>query len=228
MLTNVNDIRQQPAFTIPDAARYLHVSAGTLRSWVSGQSSLLETPKPNWLSFLNLVEAHVLASIRSEHIPLQRVRRSLSYLSKKFQLEHPLAEKVFQTDGVDLFVEHMGTLVNTSREGQLASMDLIRAFLKRLDRDTRGLPIRLYPYTFARVDATPPLDLLRRLEHAPRAIVIDPRISFGRPSIAGSGVAVDVLVSRFKAGERTSDLANDYGLQETQVEEALRSELAAA
>lgn len=228
MDTNRKDIRREPAFTIPEAARYLHVSPATLRSWVAGRKPVLRTPKGNWLSFLNLVEAHVLASIRSEQISLQKVRESVRYVSLSLKLEHPLAEKSFQTDGVDLFIEHLGLLVNTNRAGQLASRELLKAFLKRIDRDSRGLPVRLYPVTFAHVDATPPEDLLRRMESAPKAIVIDPNISFGRPSIAGRGIAVDVLINRFKAGERAGEIAADYGLAESQVEEAIRSELAAA
>ena len=119
-----SDIRTQAAFSIPDAARYLHIAPARLRTWVKGDVPLLATPAPGWLSFLNLVEAHVLAAIRSERIPLQRIRDSLAYLSQSFRLEHPLAEKVFQTDGVDLFVEHMGPLVNISRGGQLAARSL--------------------------------------------------------------------------------------------------------
>ena len=223
-----SDIRTQAAFSIPDAARYLPIAPGRLRSWVKGDAPLLATPAPGWLSFLNLVEAHVLAAIRSERIPLSRIRDSLDYLSRTFQLTHPLAEKAFQTDGVDLFVEHMGSLVNVSRGGQLAARDLILAFLKRIDRDSAGLPVRLYPYTFSGIDETPAEDLRQRLDEAPRSIVIDPRISFGRPIIAGTGIAVDVLASRWKAGERVRDLAEDYGIQEEQVEEAIRCELAAA
>ena len=221
------DLREMPAYGINEAAHYLGIPKATLRSWVLGRPYLTATGrrffKPiidlpdreqRLLSFVNLVEAHVLDAIRRAHgVALWRVRKALEYLKKELASKHPLAEQEFVTDRVDLFVEMFGQLVNISREGQLVIKDLIKAHLKRVERDTSGLPIRLYPFT------------RERKADEPKIIVIDPQISFGRPVLAGTGIATTIIAQRYKAGESIEELAEDYGRSRSEIEEAIRCEL---
>ena len=85
---------------------------------------------------------------------------------------------------------------------------------KRVQLDAEGMPIRFYPFTrgYGRED--------------PKLVVIDPAISFGRPVIAGSGVRTSVVARRIKGGEQVADVADDYLLDQSQIEEAVRYELA--
>ena len=55
-------------------------------------------------------------------------------------------------------------------------------------------------------------------------VVIDPALKFGRPCLVGTGVPTSMLAERFKAGDTIRHLAQDYGIDEGQVEEALRYE----
>lgn len=171
--------------------------------------------REQWLlSFENLVEAHVLDAIRRVHgVTFGRVRKAVEYLKKQLGSRHPLAEQKFATDGVDLFVEVFGQLVNVSREGQLAIRDLIQAYLQRIERDPVGAPVRLYPFT------------RERKPDEPKIIVIDPSISFGRPVLVGTGIATTIIAQRYKAGESVEELAEDYGRSRSDIEEAIRSEL---
>lgn len=59
-------------------------------------------------------------------------------------------------------------------------------------------------------------------------VVIDPRVSGGRPVIAGAGLATEVIAQRYKAGESIQELALDYDRPDTEIQEALRCELQAA
>jgi uncharacterized protein (DUF433 family) len=222
------DPRDIPAYTLSEAAHYLGVPASTLRSWFSGQryrvNGELRTFRPvirpanpagTGLSFSNLVEAYVLTSIRRKHkVPLPTVRRSLSFLERKLGAKRPLIDREFATDGVSLFVEHLGEIINIAREGQVEMADLIRAYLKRIDRDAQGAPIKLFPFM-----RTQPL------EEQPRSVVIDPRVSFGRPVLAGTAIPTAVLAEQFKAGDSVSDLAREYGTKEDAVWDAIRCEL---
>src|ERR1700681_1654144 len=113
------DPRLSPAYSMAEAAHYLRMPEGTLRSWVvgrwypvAGQSKRsrpliqLDDPQKQYLSFINLVEAHVLAAIRRRHgVKLPKVRTALEYVKRQFKVEHPLINQAFQTDGLDLFVE---------------------------------------------------------------------------------------------------------------------------
>lgn len=216
---------EAPAYRVPEAALYLGIPAATLRYWVKGAryrtrrgartaAPLIRTPEPGVLSFLNLVEAHVLDGLRREHhISLQHVRRALDYVVDRFPARHPLAEQSFATDGVDLFVERYGSLVNISAGGQTALREVLRAHLKRIERDDSGYPIRLFPYT------------RRTTLDEPRAVAIDPRVQFGRPVLAGTGIPTEVIAERFKAGESLDDLARDYGRTADEIQEAVRAEL---
>jgi hypothetical protein len=112
----VEDPRLFPAYSFADAARYLRIPEGTLRSWVIGRlypvSGLpkqfrplirLRDSKQRFLSFINLVEAHVLAAIRRGHgLKLSSVRGALDYVERHFGDERPLISQSFRTDGLDL------------------------------------------------------------------------------------------------------------------------------
>jgi len=163
---------------------------------------------------MNLVEAHVLDAIRREHeIPLGKVRRALDYLKQQFPSKHPLADQRFETDGLNLFVEKYGRLINISAAGQLAIRRLLEAHLHRIERDREGFAIRLFPFT------------RKRVPEEPRLVVIDPFVSFGRPVLVGTGIPTAVIAERYKAGESIDLLAKDYDRQRLEIEEAIRCEL---
>jgi uncharacterized protein (DUF433 family) len=54
--------------------------------------------------------------------------------------------------------------------------------------------------------------------------VIDPRVSFGRPVLAQGGVRTEVIQDRFIAGDSPREMAEDFGVNEAAILEALRFE----
>lgn len=217
---DLTDPRDIPAYTVGEAAHYLGVPKSTMRAWFAGQRGFRAVIKPAepkglGLSFSNLVEAYVLTAIRRKYkLSLPTIRRGLEYLVRKMDAKRPLIEQQFATNGVDLFVDHLGEVINISRDGQVEMADLIRAYLERVDRDGKGLPIKLYP--FMRSQAP---------REQPRTVVIDPRVSFGRPVVAGTGIPTAVLAEQFKAGDTVPVLAKEYGADEEAVWDAIRCEL---
>ena len=227
------DARELPNYRLPEAAHYLRVPLSTLRSWIFGQdypvaegrrrsATIIKVPDldPPRLSFINMVEAHVLSGIRYQHgVGLPAVRRAVLYLEQEYGSLHPLAEEDFQTDGVNLFVERLG-LLNVSAPGQYAMREILSALLRRVDRDAHGLAVRLYPFSRR------PVVTAEGLEDSPRVIVIDPRLGFGRPVLAGTGITTLTIAERFDAGEGVEDLAADYGRSPSEIQEAIRCEMA--
>lgn len=223
------DLREMPAYGIAEAAGYLRLPLSTLRAWMLGQryqagdaqkffKPVIEIAdrRGRLLSFINLVEAFVLTGIRRKHeIPLPKVRRAMDYLRRTFDTRRPLAEERFQTDGVDLFVEKYGALIGATQEGQLQMREIIRDRLKYVHRDPQGVPekIVLFP---------------ARSRSAKGDVVIDPRLSFGRPVLDGLGVRTAILYERFMAGEDVPDLARDYDAPPEAIENAIRCERRAA
>jgi uncharacterized protein (DUF433 family) len=222
---HILDAREAPRYGFSEVAQYLGVPVSTVRAWTIGQDyrsrrdgrkvfrPVIELPDPEekLLSFSNLVEVHLLDAIRRGYrVPLPRVRTGLEYLREKFSSPHPLLDHELTTNSRDLFIREWGQLINISQAGQVAIREFLDAYLERIDRDDVGIPIRLYPFTRKR-------DL-----REPRHISIDPTVAFGRPVLAGTNIAATVIVERYKSGESILELADDYGREAGEIEEAIR------
>lgn len=217
-----------PAYSVTDAARYLRIPVVTLRSWLKGRSYATKNgqqacepliQRPNLelpqLSFTNLVEAHVLRTIRDGYqVKLDKVRVALDYMIQQFDTAHPLVMKRFQTDGVDLFVDEMERLVNVSRAGQLAMRDTLENLLTRIEWDVNGLATRFFPITELVSD-----------HFNDKIIFLDPSIRFGKPVIAGKGVPTDIIAELYNAGDSIKDIAEEYSCTPNQIKTAIHFEM---
>ena len=224
------DPLEVPVYTLVEVARYLQVPPPTVRAWALGRhyatssgrrfaDPLIEIAdrKTPALCFRNVIELHVLSAIRRRHrIEMSAVRSAIRYLRQRLQVPHPLADQQMATDGKDLFVERYGQLLNVSRGGQLEMRAVVDEYLARIERNRVGVPIRLFPFT--RSD----------IESAPRSVAMDPRVQFGRPCMAGTGIPTLVVAERYKAGDSIEDLARDYGQEGQNIEEAIRFEFKAS
>src|SRR5262245_8516503 len=114
-----NDPRTQPAYPLGEAAHYLRVPAATLRAWVAGRPYptskgtehsvaviIPASSEPLTLSFWNLIEAHVLRALRTEHsVSLGDVRTALSYAEKQFGIRNLLLHEKLRASAGELFLE---------------------------------------------------------------------------------------------------------------------------
>lgn len=211
-------LEEIPAYSLQRAAGIVRLSPSTLRLWACGdrERKALFVPTsrvPPLLSFSNLIEAFVLAAMRKVHgISMQRVRKALKYVGNELGYERPLIHAGFRTDGVSLFVQNAGRLLDVSADGQAVLRDILDASLQRIDWE-RGLAARLYPSVRGGDFA-----------HEPKTIVVDPRFGFGQPVIAGTGIEARIVAGRYRAGESITVLAADYAVDLEQVEDAIRCE----
>ncbi|MGA9343166.1 MAG: DUF433 domain-containing protein [Rhodanobacteraceae bacterium] len=223
------DIREQPAYTVAEAARYLKLAPATLRSWVAGRpyrratgiahSSPLIRPAANpppMLSFWNLIEAHVLRSLRTEHgVSMDALRKAVSYAQKTLQIERLLLSHELRTDAGKLLLERYGELIDLSASGQMAMRHMFNEHLARVEWDEWKFPVRLYPFASSDVRT------------ARRPIAIDAHVAFGRPVLMHRGITTGAIAERIDTGESLADLAIDYDLTEREIEEAVLYERAA-
>lgn len=229
---NRQDVRDLPLYSVGEAARYIRIAPATLRSWVAGRTypvadgsasfePLISTPEvddPVRLSFNNLVEAHVLRALRLHHgVTIASVRTAIEFAESKLGINRLLIDGGLQTSAGELFVEKYGQLINLSKSGQLALKKLLAAYLSRIDWDDQDLPIRLYPFIAANIG----------VGAADRSVVIDPEVSFGRPTISNKGISTSVLAGRIDAGESIELISRDFHLEKEEVEAALLYEMAA-
>jgi uncharacterized protein (DUF433 family) len=219
-MNNATDDRLfEPRYDMTHAAQYVRVSRFTLRAWSHGMGGfkpVLELPRPGYLSFVNLTEAFVLASMRRRYgIKMRSIREASAYVEQTMRVKHPLAFQRFTTDGVDVFVETALGKVNASRHGQTA-LEGLHADLRRIEWQG-DRPIALFP-VMGRGDA----------ETEKRSVRISPLVAFGKPVIAGTGVPTHIVAQRFYAGESVEELAADYCLSSEEIEEAVRAEASCA
>jgi uncharacterized protein (DUF433 family) len=171
------------------------------------------------LSFLELMELRVAKAIVDAGVSLQQVRAAARLASEQFHTEHPLASRRVFTDGRAIFSAvsdqaHAPNLVRWKRGDieQIIAGELFEQFLSEIEFDaTTSLAFRWWPLG--------------------RAVpfVLDPRVAFGAPVVAGTAVRTSVL-ARLARHTTLQDAAVAYELQLGQAHAAcdFESRLAAA
>jgi hypothetical protein len=86
------------------------------------------------LSFSNLIEAHVLRSLRTEHgVPVKALRSALSYAENALGIDRLLLRPELRADAGRILLERYGQLIDLSTSGQLAMRLLFDEHLKRVE-----------------------------------------------------------------------------------------------
>ena len=205
-----------PNYKIREAARYADLSSQTVASWHgrpggNRKSTLSSKAKGGALSYLQLIEVAVVSTFRKTGVTLSKIRSAREYLGKELQAEYPFAEYRFKTDGKELWMDYAQlhakgndkTLLAPSLGGQLAWTDIIGK-LQEFDYEDGGLAIRW------------------RVDGPESSILIDPRVQFGAPAI--DGVPTWIFKGRWEAGEPLDEIADDFGVPNSSVLDALHFE----
>lgn len=212
------DPRDVATYSPSDVSFFFDLPLSTARAWIYGQKNFkplthLPQSESRLVSFFNLVELHVISfTRRKRNLNMDNIRRAINFLSNTTGQKYPLAHESFKTDGIDIFIEQSGVLLNISRGGQIALREMIDRYLERVEYDLAGMPKRLYLFTRADISQNP------------KTVMIDPGISFGRPVIAGTGITTAIIFERFTAGESLQEIAIDYDSDQKTLEEAIRIE----
>lgn len=225
----VDDARfTAPLYTLAEAARTLDVPAATFQTWARGyvrrpanRASVIGLPivtafersgRDATVPFVGLAEGYVLAAIRKQGVPLQRIRPALAVLQKELGLEHALASKRLYTDGAEVLFDYAEQAADESardlvvvRHGQRVFSEVIDAYLRRVTFASDGWAQRV------------------RLPQYQRAEVIaDPRFSFGQASFVHGRAKVSDVLERFWAGEGLESLSAEFGIPSIELEDAVR------
>lgn len=206
-----------PNYKIREVARYAHLSSQTVAKWHGApgnnrKATLSLKEKGAALSYLQLIEVAVVASFRKSGVRLKKIQAAREYLSKQLEAEFPFASYRFKTDGKELWMDYAQfeanagdkTLLAASNGGQLAWGDIIGRLQEFDYENDGGLAIRWH--------------VAGRDEN----VIIDPKLQFGAPSV--EGVATWAFKGRWDAGEEVDDIADDFGVSNSDVLAALRFE----
>jgi hypothetical protein len=155
-----------------------------------------------------LLEAFVLDELRRRsRFSLQELRHIIEELRSEYpQFRYPLAQVDIsvpkgvprsektpkQKPRAELFTQIPGEpLVNVSGRGRnLVLAEVLRDFLKRVEKQPAEGIVRLYP--FITKDRNP---------DGPKAVAVDPTVAFGKPVIAGTGIPTAAVYQLFNAGD---------------------------
>lgn len=204
-----------PAYSIADAARYARAKPQTVSYWHNSYARvgpvLPGKARGAPLSYLQLVEVAFVATFRSLGVSIQRIHHARDYLAQTFQTEHPFAELRLKTEGKHVLLDlrdverdaEIGRLIVADAAGQIAWRDVIA------DR-------------FAEFIYEGDLAIRWHVRGPDSPVVIDPRVSFGAPTIRG--VPTWVIKGRAQAGEPIEDIEEDFGLDRDEVIQALEFE----
>jgi uncharacterized protein (DUF433 family) len=200
-----------PAYQIAEAARYAQISTQTVTAWHKIEAAMLsQRDKRAALSYLQLMYVAVVAAFRKQKVKLDRIRAAREWAARTLESEYPFAEYRFKEEAKHLWLDSSqiadlkpGTVIQADQEGQLAWEPIIGR-LQEFEYEHEGIVLRWH---VAGVNS---------------AIIIDPRISFGAPTVRGTPTWV--IKGRYDAGESDSDIAGDFGIDKQEVREALKFE----
>lgn len=207
-------------YTLPDAALILNLPLSRLRSWVGGYLEVAGSPPPGMLAtcgrgtqrafnFHVLIEAYTVYQLRELGVTMQRIRQAREVLAKTLGSPYPFASKGILAQGgkvlFDIRKERPGALLNLDASHQTEFQQVISPFCKELDFEKDNqLANRYWPMGRS------------------SSIVIDPRISFGRPVIADTGITVETLSALVEGGESPADISAQFDVPISAVIEADR------
>ena len=221
---------ETPLYNVAEASRYLGVSDSTFRAWANGyvrhsrgRPDVYGQPivttidgQPRGaasIPFVGLAEGLVLAGIRRSGVPLQRIRPALDRLQAEFGLGHVLASHRLYTDGAEVLydfgqdsedAEDVMRLV-VIKNGQWVFTEIVQQYFKRIEFAADG---------YANVIHLP--------SYEQAEVVVNPQRGFGQPTFARGGARVEDVLGMFWAGESLATAAEEYGVPEKQLEDALR------
>lgn len=214
------DLRDVATYTIPEAAAFLAIPQRTMFDWF--QKPYLLKPSAMYgeialLSFRDISEAYILEILRNVYgFRLRALTEILANARKETKLKRPLIE-------ADLGVVFGKLVLVKAQKGKVPRRDVDLAYGrnlvlsglldiagKRLPRDNRHAPMRLYPWRLMSQsdDSTP--------------ITVDPDIMSGRAVISGTRIPITLVMGMKKRGKTAADIARNYNLKHEVVEKAIQ------
>src|SRR5690606_3832945 len=162
----------------------------------------------------NLIEAHVLRSLRIDHgVSMDALRTAIQYAQKSQNIDRLLLSNELRTDAGRLLLERYGELIDLSASGQMAMRRMFNEHLARVEWDEWQFPVRLYPFVSEGSGSRP--------------VAITANVAFGRPVVARAGVTTSAIAERLDVGESVAEIAEDYDLSPEEIEDAVLYERAA-
>jgi len=215
-MLSINEITTQTGFyPLAQAARILGISQQQLRRWVAPRQSLVPASNGKTkteITFLDLIELHVVKIFRYEGIPLDAIREWAEVAAQKFQADYPFAVKRFESEGNAIFAslqkdQKDADATRDLGKGQRVFQRMVQPFCHKLDYGSRNdEAIRYWP-----------------LKKTGR-VVLDPALRFGDPTDAETGVPTSALYRGYQVEQNLQVVAHWFDVPIEAIEAAVEFE----
>ncbi len=219
-----------PAYSIAEASRLVDIKSWTVRRYLQGYrydysrwGSVRKRTQPpvvkdetrrqeTYASFLDLVDLLIVKELLSRGFGLPTLRKALDEARQHLETPH-LGRNVFFTSGnqeIILRLPKDGGMIALLTGGQTAIQEIIESLSDKLefeDITKFGFASRWYPKGMS------------------GRIVIDPEISFGRPTLIGRGMATNNIYDLFLGeNEKIEPVAKWFNIPVSEVQAAVQFE----
>jgi len=203
---------ERPVYGIGEAADLLGLRSNRVKAWLDGT-----TRKGVWyepvirpehtgsdiVTWGEFVELGYLREYRRANVPLQRLRPVIDFLRKRYGTLYPLAH-------ARLYVEDRDLVLAAQEESDLPASIAIVVRTGQTVMLTEPAERFFRKVEFTSADGGESVAARLRPAGPTSPVVIDPRFSFGRPTV--QGVATERLWELHDAGEEPDDIALAYDL----------------
>ncbi len=168
------------------------------------------------MTFIALVEALVLSSMRKSGVAMQRIRPALDVLQREIGIEHALASRRLYTDGAEILYDY-AEKQEGSPEAKLADELTVLRSGQRVFKEVIDEYLKLITYAddeYASIIVVPIYNKAK--------VIVDPTRSFGAPIFADGAAPVANALERFWSGESLQEVADDFGIPVDHLEDVVR------
>jgi len=216
-------------YPLPRAARLVGQPARTVRRWLHGYSWTYRDGRaysgPLWrtefdgedlpggqvVSFRDLMELRMVSEFVRHGVHLKVIRATIDVAAREFGSGFPLSNRKFLTDGKRIFLQAVEEATGQEKLIDLAGRQFVFSQV-------------IKPSLFAGIEYEDGL-AKRWFPERQRAIVLDPDIQFGTPTLTDSGLPTDAIYDAWRAeGEDKAAVARLYEITPAMVSAAVAFE----
>jgi uncharacterized protein (DUF433 family) len=183
-------------------------SRQTMPAIIGRDLEVLESPI---LTFADLIEIRFLDAFQREGVSSKALRIASQRAKEYLGRHHPFSTQIFKSDGRTILAEI------TKETGDKVFLDIVN--------DQYVFENVIGSYLYSGLDFN---DLKEPARWWPlgknRAVVIDPRRSFGAPIVAKAGIPTKILNSAVNAEKSIEFVAKWYGVEVAEVKDAVQFE----
>jgi uncharacterized protein (DUF433 family) len=156
------------------------------------------------INFADLISCQAITLLREAGLSLTEIRRAEGYFGNLYRLARPFAYRQFWYSSQDVMGRWENLLISGNRGGQIA-WDFLRQWLT-------PLPMHL---EFS--EATGGANCWRPAD----SVSLRPNVQFGQPCLDGTRIPTSAIWSYANAGDSLAFIAESYGLDVAEVEQAV-------